>query len=605
MTLAVCLGKIRLNHWAGLNKLKRLRLVFFSLFLVMIACGQEVPEEPAALAQTAVSEVQAANPTTGVWLTQTSAAPTAIPTNTTLPTETPMASPTPITDDLALRPEDIILYPVPEIYAGDLVTIQVFPQVPEEIAAENVTVHFYVDGEEAASTKLHFGGLASRPQAIVEWVWQTDNVAGEHEVQVTLDQDDLIQVGDENPDNNTAVITAQVVSFSARPAKERNATWVIAENECCLIHVVSGTAAYRDLPELAIMVDNAVNEASRRLNLEQEDKLDIFLVDRVIGQGGYAGSGMVLSYLDRPYAGDGLYETLVHEAVHVLDRQIAPRRITILAEGTAVWATGGHYKPENLDYRVAALVTLNQYIPLAELADNFYPIQHEIGYLEAGGLVKYLVDSYGWSTYAEFYSAVTLENDVSPSAAMNSGFLTYYGKSLDSIEAEWLNYLATLKINEADISDLATTIRFYNVMRQYQLLYDPTAHFLTAWMPYPLHVVEHGNPADLTRHPTDEINITLEIMLQAADNAIRGKDYSRANILLDSVSRVLENGGSFMDPLATNYRNIVRKANEEGYQAQQINLNGSQAELTATKNNSTNLDTFRLMLQGQNWVFTN
>ena len=94
-------------------------------------------------------------------------------------------------------------------------------------------------------------------------------------------------------------------------------------------------------------------------------------------------------------------------------------------------------------------------------------------------------------------------------------------------------------------------------------------------------------------------------MLFAADEALRTGDYSRANIILDSVTRVLETEGTFIDPLAINYLNIVRKADEEGYEAQQIWLNGSRAELTATKKNSTNLDTFRMMLQGQDWYFTN
>jgi hypothetical protein len=94
-------------------------------------------------------------------------------------------------------------------------------------------------------------------------------------------------------------------------------------------------------------------------------------------------------------------------------------------------------------------------------------------------------------------------------------------------------------------------------------------------------------------------------MLFAADKAMREGDYNRSNILLDSITRVLESDGTFIDPLAINYLNIVRKSAAEGYEAQQINLNGSRAELTATKKNSSNLDTFRLMLQGQDWVFTN
>jgi hypothetical protein len=173
------------------------------------------------------------------------------------------------------------------------------------------------------------------------------------------------------------------------------------------------------------------------------------------------------------------------------------------------------------------------------------------------------------------------------------------------MEAEWLAYLSQIEVSESAITDLATTIRFYNVMRHYQTIYDPTAHFLNAWLPYPYDVIEKGNPADLTGHPREEINITLETMLVAADEAMRDGDYNRANIILESISRVMETEGAFIDPLAINYRNIVRKATAEGYEAQQILLNGSRAELTATKTNSTNLDTFRLKLQGQEWVFTN
>jgi hypothetical protein len=593
--------------------LKYLSLFVLAFIIIITACGQadvNVPiiDEETAVPITATTSIP--TPTlapTAIEATATAITPPTepIPTETAVPTEIPTASPTPITDDLALAPDDVFFYPIPPIYTGDQISIQVFPQVPDEVTVESVTLHVYVDGNEVAVSQLGYGSLASRPQAVAEWVWQVSSTAGSHEIQVTLDQGDLIQVGDENPDNNTVIITLPILASASRPVNERNATWATAESDCCTIHVVSGTSAYRDLPELTVMVETAVKEASHQLNLELEEKLDVFFVDRVIGQGGYAGSGMVLSYLDRQYSGGGLYETLVHESIHVLDQQIAPQRISFLAEGTAVWGAGGHYKPEGLDQRAAALVAIGEYIPLAALADDFYPIQHEIGYLEAGGLVKYLIDTYGWSVYQDFYSNVTLEGVNSPSEALDQGIQAYYGKSLSAMESEWRAYLADIEVGETEVSDLSTTIRFYNVMRQYQTHYDPTAHFLAAWLPNPYDVIEKGNPADLTGHPQDEVNITLETMLLAADQAMREGDYNRANILLDSVTRVLESDGAFIDPLAINYLNIVRKAEIEGYEAQQINLNGSRAELIATKKNSTNLDTFRMMLQGQDWVFTN
>lgn len=585
-------------------KLNR-KIVFVLICILLLAACNQAKGEGALGRETAVSpptsQIAAPPPPTELTATATHPAPTAI----TLPTATPTVSPTPITTDLALAPEDIYLYPVPNIYAGDRVTFQIIPQVPENVLVENVSVHVIVDGQDVAAIQLGWGSLASRPQAIMEWGWQTGEVAGDHIIQIVLDRDDVIQQGDENPDNNSITLIIPVLSGANRPASERNATWVTTETNCCHIHVVSGTAAYRDLPDLTVLVEAAVEEAAKQIGVEPEKKVGIFLANKVIGQGGYAGDAMVLSYLDRMYTGEGFYETLVHESVHVIDRQFAPQRITMLAEGTAVWATGGHYKPEDLHRRTAALIKLGEYVPLAALADNFYPVQHEIGYLEAGGFVKYLVDTYGWASYRDFYSHVTEEGDSSPSEAMSRGLQAYYSKPLPVMETEWLNFLAQIELDDAVIQDLATSIRFFNVVRQYQTQYDPTAHFLTAWLPDPDEVVARGNPADLTRHPRDEVNITLETMLYAADAAVRTGNFNRADVILNSVTRVLENDGVFIDPLATNYLNIVRTVIELGYEPQQIDLNGSRAEILALKSNSTNLDAIKMALQGQDWVLIN
>ncbi|MCA9974522.1 MAG: hypothetical protein KC413_02190, partial [Anaerolineales bacterium] len=158
---------------------------------------------------------------------------------------------------------------------------------------------------------------------------------------------------------------------------------------------------------------------------------------------------------------------------------------------------------------------------------------------------------------------------------------------------------------ETAVTDLATTIRYYNVMRRYQTQYDPTAYFLTAWLPYPEDVEANGNTADLTRRPHEEANITLEAMLGSADEALRAGNYNRANVLLDSVTRVLDNDGAFIDPLATNYLNIVRQAASEGYEVQHVTLNGERAQLTVTKTNTTSIKKLDMVLRGQNWIMTN
>jgi hypothetical protein len=142
-------------------------------------------------------------------------------------------------------------------------------------------------------------------------------------------------------------------------------------------------------------------------------------------------------------------------------------------------------------------------------------------------------------------------------------------------------------------------------MRRYQTVYDPTAHFLTAWLPSPPEVQEQGNTADLTRHPHTDTHVALETMLQSADTAVRAGDYNLANVLLDSVTRVLDNEGTFIDPMAVNYLNIVHSARALGFEAQKITLTGTRAQVMATAVNKTSLTRLDFTLSGGDWVLTN
>jgi len=527
------------------------------------------------------------------------------PISTPLPTAIPTDTPTPLPPDLSLTNEGLFLYPVPEIYAGDRVTFQVLAHVPDNVDPRNVTVHVLVDYQDIAAGSLSSPNLAGDAVGLFEWVWDTTDETGEHLVHVILDRFDTIQTGDENSENNQVALTVSVRDPQELPLSQRNATWVTAETDCCSVNVVSGTAAYRDLPELLLKVETAVQQAAFRLEEEPGQKLDVYLIDRVIGQGGYAGSALVVSYLDRQYSGRSLEQVLIHEAVHLLDRQFAPDRIPFLAEGLAVWGSGGHYKPENISQRAAALVTIGQYIPLSELVDNFYPVQHEIGYLEAAGFVNYLIDTYGWLQFKLFYADVTAGDAATMSQAMSLNLQQYFGVTLAEVEANWLTYLANLPEDRSVQSDLQTSIRYYNVMRRYQQAYDPTAYFLTAWLPYPGSLRTEGNPADLTRHPQAEVNVTLEVMLQAADSALRAGDYNKANVLLDSITRVLENDGSFIDPLAASYLNLVRVLTDQGFEVAQVSLEGERATVQVRELETAVLTQLTLILTNQNWMLSN
>ncbi len=533
------------------------------------------------------------------------AAPLPLPTQTRgpLPTkEAAVLASSSSVSDLAIDVEDIQLFPVPKIISGDLVTFHIQPDVPGEVSVENVPIVIYVDGQPISSGTLDWRNWEGKAQGTYEWVWNTTGTSGWHEVRVVLDEEDLIREGDDDSENNAATLSVRVGKIGERPLEERDARWISAEADCCTVHALTRTAAYRDLPELLSLVDSAVSEAASRLNTTPEEKLDIYFVERTIAQGGYTGSEMVIVYNDRPYIGGDLYDLLVHESVHILDRQFAPQRIEFLAEGVAVWTAGGHYWDQDLQRRTAALLKSNAYIPLAELANNLYPSQHETAYLEAGAFVDYLVAQYSWQEVREFYSNTSNADGSTDAEALDVNLRRYFNMSLAEMEANWLAELMALPLSDIEIADIQTSIRYFETARAYQKKHDPTAYFRSAWLPHPAQVVEKGNVADFLRQPDSETNFAVELMLRSAYEAIRSQDFGRANVLLTSIERFLSLEGSTIDPLTASYRDIVRTVVAFGYEPHRIVLDGSEADVLATTASGNQLFNLNLGLQRGDWI---
>ena len=576
--------------------LKRFVLLPVMAFILFACTGNRVEEASSTAPSVTVVEPSVPAPTPAN--TPSSSQP--LPTATTI---TPIQNDNP-SGDLALTQANIQLYPVPQIYAGDQVTFQIHPFVPASVDVNAVTVSVYVDNEHVITDVLSHRNWAGQAEGLYAWAWDSTNAIGSHLVRVEVDPHDMIQAGDENPANNVVEFSVDVGSSKNLPKAVKTAVWEITETDCCTLYTLTGTAAHRDIYTLRETVETAVSQAANKLDEYPARKINIYFIERTIGQGGFAGSDMVITYNDRKYTGGNLHELIVHESVHIIDRQFAPQRIKFLAEGLAVWASGGHYKPENLSERTAALIQLGEYIPLQMLVDDFYPVQHEIGYLEAAGFVTYLVDIYGYSTFRELYSETGSDDAATEYEALDLNLREYYGKSLAEMEAEWLAYLNGITVSETAVNDLATTIRFYNTMRQYQQQYDPTAHFLTAWLPPPREVRETGNSADFIRHPQSDANITLELMLASAEEALQATNFARANVLLDSIDRILATN-SFVDPLATSYWEIVVKATGLGYEIQTLDFEGDTAVALVNTANKPTLNPLQFKLKPLGWVLTN
>lgn len=565
-----------------------------------VACRPSLLPAPVRLPTlTAPAATLVASSPTASWPTIT---PVATPTLAPTPTVTPAPTATPA-PDLGLTAADVVLYPTPRLYVGDQVTFQISPYVPPEVAPGDVTVRISLDGDVLVENRLNRPNLGGQVTGLYEWVWYIDQ-PGDYRLTVELDPRDEIHTGDANPANNIVSLTISAAQATVAPPQR---AWRTLTTPNANIHVVTGTAADRDGEALTAQVEQAVTHAAAVLGVIPSRPVEFFFIERILGQGGYAGSAIVITYADRNYAGGGLYEVLVHESIHVLDNSFEPPdAFRFMTEGLAVWGAGGHYKPESLDQRAAALLMeTDQYIPLAALIDNFYPAQHEVGYLEAGALVTYLVQRYGWERVRDLYSSLRQPSGVPESQVMDNAFQAQLGVTLAQIEADWHTYLRQQPRDPNAAADLLTTIRYYDIMRQYQQQYDPTAYFLDAWLPTPGVLLERESTAEVTRRPTAEVNVALEMMLEAADVALRRAQVARANALLDSVERVLKNEGAFVDPLAVSYLELVRLTANLGYEAQSIDIADNEAIVLARGPSDPALRRFNLSLSGQTWEFSN
>ena len=594
-------------------------LTFLILAMLAVsACSADSGPEPAVIATTASETV----PTVPATATQRPT-DTVQPTPTTLPTETPtllpvetdtpLPAPTatitpvpaPIEDQLFIGSDQLNLYPAGPIYAGDQVTFQLGVSVPDGVMPEWVVVDVTINGEEFTRQTLNGSNLGREKLLLLPRAWDTTNYQGVNTITFAADPTDQIQDGDENPANNIVHFEITVLAPGRLAEVSNQQEWITHETEFARVHVVSGTAAHRDIEQLLVLTDQSIQKASLALREVPRRIYDVYFVEKVIGQGGYAGGSMVVSYSDRNYSGGRIEEVLVHETIHLLDQQISANgRLTFLAEGLAVWGSGGHYKPEDLNGRAAALVATGYYIPLPQIIDNFYPVQHEIGYLEAGAFVQYLVDTYGWDKFRELYSTFQSAPDGQNAVQLDQFLQNIYGKSLAQIEQEWLTKLGEMTLDKNIVADLNGTIRYYNIMRRYQANHDPTAYFLEAWLPRPNLLRDTGATAELSRRPELPINLVLEVMLTEAEILLRSGNFRQAEVLMGSIERALDNQNNFIDPLGASYNEITLQAYDRGYEVQRILLDGQNATAVYTIDNDSRLNTLKFTRERENWVVT-
>ena len=131
------------------------------------------------------------------------------------------------------------------------------------------------------------------------------------------------------------------------------------------------------------------------------------------------------------------------------------------------------------------------------------------------------------------------------------------------------------------MDDLRLTIALYDTMRRYQLRDDPSAYFLTAWLPDETEARKRGLFADYLRHPDAPDNIALETLLVAAGQALNMGAYDQTGALLAGINAALDAGSLAANPLSAEQLAVVQQVLAAGYEPQRVTLGQNSATVEA------------------------
>jgi hypothetical protein len=409
----------------------------------------------------------------------------------------------------------VITHPDGPLFAGDQVSFEVIAPASQKGRKGSVEVKF--DGKSLGAADFSGFGIGGRNEAVLWWAWNTTG----------------LQPG---PYNLTFYDAAAELTWNETvtlypankvPPPEPQASWEEVTTVCCIIHYITGTAAARDISSLSREADEQSADIASKLSFQLQTRIDVTLMPRVIGQGGFTTGSVYLSYLDQNYMANEMPILFHHEFVHFYDGQIGGEyRPSFFQEGLAVYLTGGHFKPEPLRPRAAALLELGWYIPLATLMDDFYNAQHDIGYLEGATVIQYLIQTYGWEAFNDFYRHIPAPDGRKDSGAIEAALQEHFKLSLAQLEAAYLAWLRAESFTPAQKADLRLTVQFFDTVRRYQKKMDPSAYFLTAWLPDGAVMRQHGIVADFLRRPRQLDNRLLEPLFIYSWNQLASGNYA-------------------------------------------------------------------------------
>ncbi|MGE5223284.1 MAG: hypothetical protein ACM3PY_12660 [Omnitrophica WOR_2 bacterium] len=583
-----------------------MRRILIFLAILLAACHSVNPSKPAPVLTHAGTPTAPVLPSPTMTIPPSPLAPAVSPTLAATPappatgTAVPSPSPTPLVVPVIVptQPDTytVMLHPENGLYVGDQVSFEIISPPGINTSARKAQVQVDApNGPVFGPAGFGVFGLGNRIQATLIWAWNTKGVApGEHTLTYSV-----------QPGGPTWSQTVNLLPESDVPFPQPDAHWASARTRCCKLNYITGTAAERDIATLEKEADQQALDAVERMGTTFTRPITVTLLPRVLGQGGFASDEISISYLDRNYAGDQFDLVLHHEMIHILDGRLGgDLRPTMLVEGLAVYLTGGHFKRGPLLPRAAALLQMTQatplgeqswYIPLTQLANDFYPSQHEIGYLEGAALIEYMVDRWTWSGFSRFYRDIHSTSSGSQVEAMDIALKKHFNISFNDLEQNFLEFLRQQPVPAGIPEDVRYTVNYYDTVRRYQLALDPAAYFRAAWLLDNKDMRARGIVADYLRHPSALDNLALETLLVSTDQALVADQYPQVNRLLAAANSVLDaiargQPDPFQaDLLAADYYAIAQAIVAMKDQPQRIEINANTAKAWITRD-STILD---------------
>ena len=129
--------------------------------------------------------------------------------------------------------------------------------------------------------------------------------------------------------------------------------------------------------------------------------------------------------------------------------------------------------------------------------------------------------------------------------------------------------------------DLRLTIELQDLRRQYQDTYSPSPKFLLAEVPDAVALPEYL--PIVMREANAPANIAVELIIANGQQALLDGDYPKVEALDRVLAKILSTG-KFEDPLAKDYLDIVLAAAKDGYEVENVDIQGDHASARVTAN---------------------